>query len=103
LQNEAEKLARIASLRRQLWSWPVVLVAFLLLIWWQLPHWNFRILGIAITGLVGFAFGLLGLSLTQCPRCGGRFFAKRFKPTGNACASCGLQLKPRRVVYPTLE
>jgi hypothetical protein len=103
MQNEAEKLARIASLRRRVWFWPLSLAPLLLLIAWRTHGSASRMAAVAVWWLIGFGLNLFGLGLARCPRCGARFFAKRFMPTGNACASCGLELKPRRVVYPTLE
>ncbi|HEX4209331.1 MAG TPA: hypothetical protein VHY56_02985 [Candidatus Binataceae bacterium] len=103
MQHEAEKLARIASLRRRMWFWPLILLPLLLMTAWQTHGSPSRMIEIAIWWLIGFAVSLFGLSLARCPRCGDRFFARRFLPTGNACVSCGLQLRPRHVVYPTLE
>jgi hypothetical protein len=102
MPDEAEKLARIARLRRRLWFWPLIAAPFLVIEVWT--HQSFYwIAGIAIWWLACLALGLFGLSLARCPRCGGRFFSRRFVPTDNACASCGLALKERRVVYPTLQ
>ena len=103
MENEAKGLARIASLRRRIWFWPITLAPLLALIAWR-THGSVSMMAvIAVWWLAGFAINLFGLSLARCPRCGERFFSKRFRPTGNACASCGLQLKARHVVYPTLE
>jgi ribosomal protein L37E len=103
MQNEAEKLARIASLRRRMWFWPLSLSPLLVLIAWRSHGSASKIAGVAVWWLVGLGVSLFGLSQARCPRCDARFFAKRFVPMGNACASCGFELKPRRVVYPTLE
>jgi hypothetical protein len=102
MPNEAEKLARIARLRRRLWFWPLIAAPLILFEWWTRRS-SYWIAGIAIWWLACLALGLFGLSSARCPRCGGRFFARRFLPIGNACASCGLPLKERHVVYPTLE
>jgi ribosomal protein L37E len=103
MQNQSEQLARIASLRRRMWFWPLSLAPLLLLIAWRTHGSVSRIAAVAICWLMGFGLSLFGLSMARCPRCGARFFAKRFMPAGNACASCGFELKPRRIVYPTLE
>jgi hypothetical protein len=103
VQELAKKLAQIARMRRRIWFWPLGLVLLLALLAWRSPHSPYRIAAITAWWLIGFGFSLLGLSLARCPRCGSRFFAQLFLPAGKACASCGLPLKPPRVVYPTLE
>jgi hypothetical protein len=103
MPEETDKLARIARMRRRLWFWPLLLVLYLLFAVWQARRSPYWIAAFGIWWLLAFALSLLALSLTRCPRCGSRFFARRFLPTDRACSSCGLLLKQHHVVYPTLE
>jgi len=103
VQDQAAKLARIASLRRRTWFWAISFAPLVVLIAWRTHGSASKIAMVAVWWLIGFGISLFALSTARCPRCGERFFANRFLLGSNACASCGLELKARRVVYPTLE
>jgi hypothetical protein len=100
---ESQELARITRLRRLIWLWPLTFVPVMLIVAWLMPHGLAAIIGIAVIWTIGFAVSVRRASAALCPRCGERFHGKRIIPNAHACGSCGLPLKRRHVVYPTLE
>jgi len=100
---EDQELARILRLRRLLWLWPLTFIPVLFVAVRLFPHPAAVIVGLAAVWAVGLAISATQAAAVLCPRCGKRFNGRRMLPNAHACASCGLPLKPRHVVYPTLE
>jgi ribosomal protein L37E len=100
--NEVEKLDQLRRLRRWVWVWPVTILPAALA-GWLTPRPMLALAGIAIWWTGAFTVSVLRMSSARCPRCGERFYGSRILFGGKACASCGMRLKERHVVYPTLE
>jgi hypothetical protein len=100
--GEVKKLEPIRRIRRWVWVWSITILPAVLIAWLtQRP--TIVVGAVAMLWTAGLAISIGRARVALCPRCGARFFAKGLVPIGSACASCGLRLKQRRVVYPTLE
>lgn len=102
MANEGEKLNQLRRLRQWVWVWPVTLIP-VALAGWLTTKPVLALAGIAVLWTGAFAVSVLRMSSARCPRCGECFYGKRVLFGGKACASCGMRLKERHVVYPTLE
>jgi predicted RNA-binding Zn-ribbon protein involved in translation (DUF1610 family) len=100
---EDRELARIARLRRLIWLWPLTFAPVLVIVVWLTAHAVGVIVAVAIVWTIGLAISVSRAAAVSCPRCGNRFNGSRIIPSARACASCGLPLRQRHVVYPTLE
>jgi len=100
--SEEAKLNQLRRLQRSAWIWLVTILPAALIAW-LMPRPSLALGAVAILWASGLAISVIRASFMQCPRCGERFHGKRIFPIGRACAACGLRLKQRRVVYPTLE
>jgi ribosomal protein L37E len=100
---EDQELARIARLRRLIWLWPLTFAPAVVIAAWLTAHTVAVIVAVAIVWTIGLAISVSRAAAVSCPRCGNRFYGNRIIPNARACASCGLPLRQRHVVYPTLE
>ena len=100
---EQQGLTRIVRARRLIWLWPLTFIPVLLAAVWMTPHAFAAVVVAAAVWTVGLAVSISRTNAILCPRCGSRFHGNRIMPNARACVSCGLPLKQRHVVYPTLE